>query len=157
MAQVVEQKAGNAKVRVSLLTFITFWSCVFLYFISLIVTSKTFQTWNSIDQGLIQISFCCISISNEHLQKRGIKKLDQAWFRFMLKKIWQIVWKGGGQDGRVVSIKHKVVGSTPQRWAGPQLVPLCAFPQLAEQGNLLRKCAVICRQLTAELRLRTKN
>ncbi len=43
-----------------------------------------------------------------------------------------------------------------QRWAGPQLVPLFAIPQLAEQGNLLRKCAVICRQLTAELRLRTK-
>jgi hypothetical protein len=44
MAKVVEQMAGNAKVLVSLLTFKTFWSCVFLYFISLIVTSKTFQT-----------------------------------------------------------------------------------------------------------------
>jgi hypothetical protein len=43
-----------------------------------------------------------------------------------------------------------------QRWAGPQLVPLCAFPQLAQQGNLLRMCALIHRQLTAELRLRTK-
>jgi hypothetical protein len=43
-----------------------------------------------------------------------------------------------------------------QRWAGPQLVPLCAFPQLAQQGNLLRMCALIRRQLTAELRLRTK-
>ncbi len=43
-----------------------------------------------------------------------------------------------------------------QRWAGPQLVPLCAFPQLAQQGNLLWMCALICRQQTAELRLRTK-
>jgi hypothetical protein len=46
--------------------------------------------------------------------------------------------------------------SNQQRWAGPQLVPLCAFPQLAQQGNLLRMCALIRRQLTAELRLRTK-
>ncbi len=43
-----------------------------------------------------------------------------------------------------------------QRWAGPQRVPLCAFPQLAHQGNSLRMCALINRQLTAELRLRTK-
>ncbi len=43
-----------------------------------------------------------------------------------------------------------------QRWAGPQLVPLCAFPQLVQQGNLLRMCALIRRQLTAELRLRNK-
>jgi hypothetical protein len=46
--------------------------------------------------------------------------------------------------------------SINQRWAGPQLVPLCAFPQLAQQGNLLRKCAVIRREMTAELRMRTK-
>jgi hypothetical protein len=45
---------------------------------------------------------------------------------------------------------------TLQRWAGPQLVPLCAFPQLAQQENLLRMCALIRRKLTTELRLRTK-
>ncbi len=43
-----------------------------------------------------------------------------------------------------------------QSWAGPQFVPLCAFPQLAQRGFLLRMCALIRRQLTAELRLRTK-
>jgi hypothetical protein len=40
--------------------------------------------------------------------------------------------------------------------AGPQLVPLCAFPQLAQQGKLLRMCALFRSQMTAELRLRTK-
>ena len=111
MAQLAEQKAGNAKVRVSLLTFKTFWSCVFLYFISLIVTSKTFQTWNSTDKGLIQISFCCIS--NEHLQKRGIKKLDRACFRFIFKKFDKFYVKVVVKMVEWWSIKHKVVGSTP--------------------------------------------
>ncbi len=54
---------------------------------------------------------------------------------------------------RISDLSHNKIH---QRWAGPQLVPLCAFPQLAQQGNLLRMCALIRRQLTAKLRLRTK-
>jgi hypothetical protein len=50
----------------------------------------------------------------------------------------------------------EIFNHTTQRWTGPQLVPLCAFPQLEQQGNLLRMCVLIRRQLTAELRLRTK-
>jgi hypothetical protein len=55
------------------------------------------------------------------------------------------------------SLKQEIkLFSVYQRWAGPQFVPQCAFPQLAQQGNLLRMCALIHRQLTAEKRLRTK-
>jgi hypothetical protein len=54
------------------------------------------------------------------------------------------------------NILQMLKGLHYQRWAGPQHVPLCAFPQLAQQGKLLRMCALILSQLTAELRLRTK-
>jgi hypothetical protein len=55
-----------------------------------------------------------------------------------------------------LKVGKKTKVTSKHRWAGPQLVPLCAFPQLVQQGNLLRMCALIRRQLTAELRLRTK-
>ncbi len=59
-------------------------------------------------------------------------------------------------NGCLMLIHQRLKEQYQQRWAGPQHVPLCAFPQLAQQGKLLRMCALIRFQLTAELRLRTK-
>ncbi len=50
LAQVVEYRTGTPKVQGSL-PYLTFWSCGFLYLIGLSVTSKPFQTRNSIDGG----------------------------------------------------------------------------------------------------------
>ncbi len=99
MARVVAQKAGCPKIQSALPPF-AFWSCGLLCLISLIVTSKTFHTWNAIDPGLIQMSSCCISY--EHLQQKGEPKNQTGHDLALIKKIRMQVREGNGEDGRAV-------------------------------------------------------
>jgi hypothetical protein len=113
LAQVVEYRAGTPKVQGSLPPS-TFWSCGFLYLIGLSVTSKPFQTRNSIDGGFNINVF--LLVSYEHFfnicNKKPAKKLNWAWFSFIKKNLICIT-ESDGEDGRAVNSETQGCGFYP--------------------------------------------
>jgi hypothetical protein len=64
------------------------------------LTSKTFQTCNPIERGLIQLSSCWISY--EHLQQKGKSTNQNGHDLHLIKKKYWIVRESDGEVGRAV-------------------------------------------------------